>query len=696
MVWRWCRQVGSSATWGLAVWSCYATGEYLTFTVIPLLRDPSAIITPASLRANAVLLLSYAVIGCLAGAVAGLGLVAFHSWKRPPRPVRALHTKAVAAMTLVFANLVFAPAGLASGVAAAGELAMAAILLALIVTILLKPSPALMRWVDFNPWILCLLLLGPSGVVKEATPFDWPMAAKALLSGIFGLGLVALSIAARRLRAYRAGFYAASAAMVVALLMGLCVRESQAHSPTAGGILSPLKRRAPNVVLVTMDTTRADHLSVYGYGRNTTPYLMKFANEATVYTQAWAASDFTLPSHASIFTGVYPSWHGAHPDAARPEEIRSLDGNLPTLAGILAKGGYRTLAVAANSNFLSPMWGLDRGFQIYDVKTPVAILNSDLRRGVRRLLSHFISTAVFESAFLDSGQINQDVFRLLHPPPPGRPFLLFVNYMDAHVPYGLGPESLQKRFPILRRAYTGFSEVEKEVIGLKRPLPNEDRAALISDYDRGIAYEDDSLLRLFEWLKEKGLYDNTLIIVTADHGEAFGEHHLVGHGTLVYNDEISIPLLIKYPGQRVARRVTAPVSQVDLLPTVLDCLGFPPLEHPQGRSLLSADLPPDRSLFAESFPLEFSCNLDPKLDRVERAMRRGSMKLIVSSDGHRELYDLASDPDEGHDLYAAEPARAERLFALFRDWESNLPRRRAGTSRDDEMVKRLKSLGYLH
>jgi len=352
------------------------------------------------------------------------------------------------------------------------------------------------------------------------------------------------------------------------------------------------------------------------------------------------------------------------------------------------------LAVAANTIFLSPKWGLNRGFQVYDVKAPVEIVYSDLRRRVRGLLNHFISTTFFDSTFLDAAEVNQEVFRLLDSSTAGRPFLLFVNYMDAHVPYGIAPRSLEKRFPV--RRHSRYTTIENEVIVRKQAMPEEEREALISDYDRGIAYEDDSLSLLFDWLKQRGLYDNTLILVTSDHGEAFGEHQLVGHGTLVYEDEVHVPLLVKYPGQTAARRVDAPVSHVDLMPTVLDCLGIRAPAQLQGRSLWSDGLQPDRTLFAESFPLEYFSKMDPRLNRIERAMRQGSWKLIVSSSGRHALYDLADDPAETHDLYAANPAEAQKLSALFYDWECRLPRPSAvRPGVDESTLKRLKSLGYL-
>jgi len=654
-------------------------------------------LTPLNWKLNFVLLLSYALIGSAAGVVSGLALAALHARRGAAGALRTQHTKAAAALPLLLAIMAVVLRSFPLALTAVAQLATAALVLAAIVHVLLKPSSGLARWIDFNPWFLSLILLGPSWVVKEATPLAWPAIPKALLSGLFGISLVLASVWMQRWRAHPARWHVASAAMILVLLMAVGVTESHAHLTPAPGSGPPPTRLSPNVVLVTMDTTRADHFSLYGYGRDTTPYLTEFAKGATVFTQAWAASDFTLPSHASIFTGVYPSWHGARPFGAQPLAIRALDGKLPTLAGILDQRGYRTLAVAANTLFLSAKWGLNRGFQAYDVKVPVPVMYSDLRRRVSGLLDHFMTTASCDAAYLGSAKINQEVFRLLEQSSSGGPFLLFVNYMDAHLPYGIAPEAFQKRFPAQGRSPTSFAEMERDVIGLKRPIRDEERAALSSDYDRGIAYEDSSLSVLFDWLRQKGLYDDTLIIVTSDHGEAFGEHSLVGHGALVYENEVHIPLVIKYPRQKDGRLIAAPVSHVDLLPTILDCLGFRAPEHLQGQSLLSEGLRQDRKLFTESFPLNYFTQLNPKLNRIERAMRVGSLKLIVSSNGHKELYDLATDPEETRDLYGSDPAQARKLSALFHEWECHLPRQTAEPSSpvDDGMLKRLKSLGYV-
>jgi arylsulfatase A-like enzyme len=444
----------------------------------------------------------------------------------------------------------------------------------------------------------------------------------------------------------------------------------------------------PPVVLISLDTTGTDHLSAYGYSRNTTPFLIDFARGATLFRNATAASDMTLSSHASMFTGVYPSWHGAHAYSNAPGAYAPLDEKLPTLAGILSGSGYTTAGAAANY-FVSRRWGLTRGFQFFSSPEPILLHRTDrlfpLRSWIGRLLGLFPE---FESTYRTSPEINQDAFNVLAQRAfSSRSFFLFVNYMDAHVPR-MPPASYRDRFPHAgkSRDMEWYRKTMAEFSAGKRRLSESEYLDLVAAYDAGIAYQDAEFHDLIERLKAQNLYDRSLIIVTADHGEAFGEHRLFAHGTGVYGVETHVPLVVKFPNQKSGNMVDTAVSGVDLMPTILEVAGceLPPAS--QGVSL--AHTVTYREVLSESFPTP---ELGSSLDRVERSIQSGGAKLIVNSKGKHELYDLDRDPQELAPLGAASPLN-ERLRAWIRTMPAMSQK---PTPQDAQAMRRLKTLGYV-
>jgi arylsulfatase A-like enzyme len=453
----------------------------------------------------------------------------------------------------------------------------------------------------------------------------------------------------------------------------------------------------PNVVLVTMDTVRADHLSLYGYRRDTTPFLEELANRATVYTNAIATSDFTPPTHASLFTGLYASWHGAHFDPPGYVAGRALPAGHPTLASILAKNGYRTAAVVANWGGLSPRFGLDRGFQLYDARKPKLVTDPRFIRGAfANFLGAFVCTSDLDARFRRAGEINGTVSTVLnHLARERRSFFLFVNYMDAHVPYA-PPRRYCNIFEprASHSSVYNYAALEQRVMTRRQPINAQERAQLVSQYDAGIRYLDSQLAVLFGRLKELGLFDNTLIIVCADHGEAFGARDLMQHGVSVYQDEVHVPLIIKYPHQSEPRVVRDFVSQVDVLPTVLDVIGIEPPKLVQGVDLRAPQIPEGRYLVSESFC--WMDKFDHRLERVERAIFCGNLKLITSTRGPRGLYDLELDPHELRDLSGADPDDEEHLGSELKGWVQRIPAPSGGSTRGDErLLNVLRSLGYV-
>ena len=463
-----------------------------------------------------------------------------------------------------------------------------------------------------------------------------------------------------------------------------------------------------NVILITLDTVRADHLSLYGYPRDTTPHLQQFARDATVYTRAIAASDMTLASHASIFTGLYASQHGAHWELGRgkdgvaigPEFGLRLAANSRTLARILAHNGYRTIGIAANAPYLQHAFQLDQGFQYFSLPVPRIFLDRScpfcLRADLAQALGWFLAPELSDLMYVRAGEVNREAFELLdQEKADSRPFFLFLNYMDAHQPY-FPPAPYDVKYPGKDATMTAehYWSIEFKALSGSRPYTDRDRTRDESQYDGGIAYIDAELGKLFARLKQLGFYDNSIVIVTSDHGQSFGEKGLVGHGSSVYQEQVHVPLIVKYPGVAHADVRNRLVSHVDLLPTILESLRYETGSLP-GHSLL-APQPPQTTIFSESFPCDLLVSLNNRFRRIERAAFTGDFKLIAATNGTHQFYDLSADSHEEHNVYADRLPAAGALEAGLHRWESTVPVPRAQPAQlDEHAMEILKSLGYL-
>jgi arylsulfatase A-like enzyme len=409
---------------------------------------------------------------------------------------------------------------------------------------------------------------------------------------------------------------------------------------------------------------------------------------------AIAPADQTLSSHASLFTGLHVRSHGAFPTGPA---TRTLPGRFDTLAERMAARGYATLGVVSNHGYLGHGWNLDQGFGYYDARPPVTFPGDAepflIRRGMRDLVVHAAGIDRRPLMYRQASAINDEVFALLDTrEPAARPFFLFINYMDAHWPY-VPPPPFAGRFP--GRLPGGlsadaFDDLQHDVIRLRRQITDAERNHLIAGYDGALAFLDSELERLVERLKTLELYDNTLFIVTSDHGESFGDRQFLGHAMSVYQDQVLVPLLIKYPRSSEPVRVEQPVSLIDLFPTILHFAGDREAPPVQGRSLLALDAP--RTILSESAPASWH----PRFERTEYARFEGGLKLITSTQGKLELYDPAADPNEERDLAAARQADARALQSDFERWLSTLPAASdASPAVDPEAVERLKGLGYI-
>jgi arylsulfatase A-like enzyme len=363
------------------------------------------------------------------------------------------------------------------------------------------------------------------------------------------------------------GGVTAMASFVVLLAAITQLLPSRTYRQHVNG-LPPAPAGAPNVLLVVWDTVRADNLSLYGYARSTTPRLDEWARSGAVFDRAMSTSPWTLPSHASMFTGQWPQQLSANWE-------QPLDAGPRTLAEVLAARGYLTAGFVANTYYCGNELGIARGFAHYEdyVASPREVLiSSTLVRlvanstFVRRLIGYH------DNIPRRSATEITDQFLEWQGSASGRPFFAFLNYFDAHENY-LPPPPFDRKFgdgPL-----PGSPAVIQDVRrSLRRDWPqrpaNEIQAE-ISLYDGAIAYLDDQLNRLLGELQTRGVLDNTVVIVTSDHGEQFGEHGLFLHANSLYRPLLHVPLVVRYPravpaGQRIRR----PVSLRDVPATVLD------------------------------------------------------------------------------------------------------------------------------
>lgn len=453
------------------------------------------------------------------------------------------------------------------------------------------------------------------------------------------------------------------------LLLGLALATA------CGGDAKPGRpTRPPNVVLVTLDTVRVDHLSTYGYPRRTSPHLSQLAEVADRYTAAQSTAPWTVPSHASIFTGLYTFQHGAEASDEAPEwatqNAVGLAEGFETLAELLARHGYRTGGFAANEVFLAPRFGFAQGFQTYLPKR------------------------------LPGAQLNEQVFGFLSVKSE-QPFFLFVNYMDAHRPY--------RTVPIADAVSRGLPPPDPEPAGelldryveavMARTGEDVDslRERVVSQYDHGVAHADLALGALIEKLKALGLFEDTLIVVTSDHGEYFGEHDLVEHNKDVYQAALRVPLVVKHAGQRRGRVIDTPVCHAELARVIAAGLTVELEREIAQRFPYAPGAPLKLAELWLSRPNELKASWGARFKRKRAALFLERWKYIRSSDGSHELYDLASDPGETRNLIAEKPELARTLderLARF-EAESRAPTTRAAPVEvSDEELETLRQLGY--
>ena len=395
-------------------------------------------------------------------------------------------------------------------------------------------------------------------------------------------------------------------------------------------------RSASNVLILTLDTTRADRLGAYGFVGAGTPNIDRVAGEGVLFEQAESAAPLTLPAHSSLFTGRFPFQHGVRDNGT------ILDPAEVTLAQVLRARGFRTAGFAA-SYVLDARWGLARGFDLYDG-------NFEPRRGadhrlddVRRPADEVVDHAL---AWLDTMS--------------GARFFGWLHFYDAHTPYD----------------------------------PPQGRTYRATGYQGAIAFMDTQVGRVLAFLDAHHLRERTVVVLVGDHGESLGEHGERTHGLFVYEGVMRVPLIISAPSPRMrGRRVTDVVRSVDVMPTVLDLLGIRVPSSVAGTTLVTR-----MTGATEQDELEtYSETMYPRYHfgwSELRAVRAGGFKLIAAP--RPELYDLDTDPGEEHNLYQSRPALAATLAGRLRAREQQAQARVASDRVvDPGALARLSSLGYV-
>lgn len=511
----------------------------------------------------------------------------------------------------------------------------------------------------------------------------------------------------------------------------------------------------PNILLIILDTQRRDRLSLYGHTVDTSPHLDAFAQDATLFERAIAPAQWTIPSHASMFTGVYPSTHQL------TQAFQYLSGMHPTLAEIMQVENYHTVAFCNNPLLGLLNHGLQRGFDAFynyagvSPNRPIDQTRSSLRRYLAtqfRKLARYVTNGFANSETMFNVAVNPlivptwtrlvnfkgnsqrsvddliDYWQAYHQGGTEKPLFAFLNLMGTHTPYFPPQHHINHVAPHLhhdkqaKRFIARFNGDAADWLSPDDPpLADWQRHALDAYYDAEISYQDVQLGRLFDFLHKTDALDNTLVIIAADHGEGHGDHGYKGHSFVVFQELVHVPMLIRYPERfPVGKRITTNVSTRRIFHTVLDITQTsPPLaaDDPnadiQGLSLVNAlNGRPDTErgiAYAEAYPPLTLLNiLTPRkpelveklhLTKIRRGIYDGDHKLAMVGDDVESLFNIASDPAEERDIADQQTHTVHHLQTTLDQFVSDSKSLRTETIDNgdvsDEVIDNLRALGYI-
>jgi arylsulfatase A-like enzyme len=461
----------------------------------------------------------------------------------------------------------------------------------------------------------------------------------------------------------------------------------------------------PDVIVIVLDTARTfDVSAVWPMEVPTTPYLEAFAADSMVYPNGTTTAGWTLPAHASLFTGLMPSHHGAH-------ELTMMLGNEPpTMAEVLGAAGYTTAAYTCN-DLVGPVTGLSRGFDLFvdgSEPLPDAIDHGLGARIVRRVGPlRERARARYKKRRVASdhggGLANEGIRKLLRKVDKDRPMFLFVNYLEAHLPYS-PPDSFAEPFLPEGVDLAYARGLNQRALDHARGIvkhTEKDWATLRGLYRGAIKYQDELLRQMMADVEAARGLDGALVFITSDHGENLGEHGAMDHQASLHDTVLRIPFLVRFPGRDRTGSRPDMAQLSDVMPTVCDVIGAP-LPQMDGAPLTS-DLTRDYVIaecisphpYFEQVRIEF-----PEVDMTpysggKRSVRTLSRKLIKSGDGRNQFYDLEADPYETTDVYGTHPDEA-KLALVLREWERQTRATTlVSTEPSPELQERMRALGYI-
>ena len=451
------------------------------------------------------------------------------------------------------------------------------------------------------------------------------------------------------------------------------------------------------IILIVLDTVRADRMSVYG-NSGTTENLEEFSKDAVVFKNCIASSSWTLPSHASLFTGLYPSEHGSHSIIDSKNRLtdkssghftphRALSSEFVTLAELFRDNGYKTGAVVSNRAYLHPGTGLEQGFQIYNSLGNIGLVcRTTPFQPIFYFFCYITNIATkYILPYRPADYINSESLHLLDILAPS-PFFLFINYMDAHEPYHPPPpfdgRSLGTSFP---HAY----KFKQYFLHFTNMLDKKSLSSYkLYKYDEEITFLDDQLGNLFARLKRQNIYDSSLIIVTSDHGQLFGEHGIYGHKTLLYEGAVRVPLIIKYPYSKTVGFENKNIILSDLFFTIISTCELP-VPDDISKKFYRSNLSPVVSEY-------FNCEIGK-----HRVLYDGKYKYMnYENKKSSELYNLENFPAEESNLALKLPEIVNKMDKKLKGWEEKYkPKYTSPTTQNapisQEVLEGLKAMGYI-
>jgi len=480
----------------------------------------------------------------------------------------------------------------------------------------------------------------------------------------------------------------------------------------------------PNILLITIDSLRAKNLSLYGYRRETSPHLEVLASEGVVFENAFTAANWTGASIASILTGLYPTSHGY------TNKRYYLDADVESIATILQHNGYRTVCFS-NNLYITPETGLTQGFTEYYYR---GVLKSNARGEKKEkksqpglftklknklpMRTRFLAKDVFDSFNKtkaltrdDGAHATEIAFKQWISSSNDDPFFAYIHYQEPHSVY-FPPLPYRRRFFdgswLESLKYLEFDHIG--YYGGKRQFTKLEIERYQQLYDGEIAYLDWRLGRLFDFLRQIKMMDNTLIIITADHGECMGEKGYIWHAFCLYDPLIRVPLVIRYPdwfpkGQQIKELV----QTIDFVPTILEGLGIEWRYKSENQGMSFLNERKRDAVLTETFNPEMmvrrwlnrhndlSINDFQQYLRDLRAYRTLKHKLIWASDGWHEFYDLTNDPDELENIYDSGDVRVKEYLAALKQWSESLTPHVADSTQpgfDKDTWEKMKALGY--